>query len=131
MLRAWTKKLGQKHYAEDGESETLCGRPMLGNNYADVKPESEQEECEECVRVIEKNRKMKEIDKPTEIRMEIVLGLKYTEPFENRMMLELELDGIKKELLKAIDLRVIEKLKGSYFGVKLKESDRKITFIYE
>lgn len=53
MLRVWTKKLGQKHYTRDGMTETLCGRPMLGNNYASVIPESEQKECEECVKVLE------------------------------------------------------------------------------
>ena len=31
---AYIKRLGQKHFAESGESVTLCKRPMLGNNYA-------------------------------------------------------------------------------------------------
>ncbi len=53
MLRVWTKKLGQKHYTRDGMTETLCGRPMLGNNYASVIPESEQKECEECAKVLD------------------------------------------------------------------------------
>ena len=37
----WTKKLGQQHFAmADGTSTTLCGMPMLGNNYArDYYPE--------------------------------------------------------------------------------------------
>ena len=29
----WTKKLGQQHFSMGGGS-TLCGMPMLGNNYA-------------------------------------------------------------------------------------------------
>lgn len=53
MLRVWTKRLGQKHYTRDGMTETLCGKPMLGNNYADIIPESGQIECEECLKVLE------------------------------------------------------------------------------
>ena len=53
MIRVWTKRLGQRHYTRDGMTETLCGRPMLGNNYASIIPESEQEECEECVEALE------------------------------------------------------------------------------
>lgn len=53
MLRVWTKKLGQKHYTRDGMTETICGRPMLGNNYALVIPESEQKECEECAKILD------------------------------------------------------------------------------
>jgi len=31
----WTKRLGQQHFAMyDGTGRTLCGMPMLGNNYA-------------------------------------------------------------------------------------------------
>lgn len=56
MLRAWTKKLGQRHYTRDGMTETLCGRPMLGNNYVLIIPESEQEECEECVEALERDK---------------------------------------------------------------------------
>ncbi len=49
----WTKKLGQRHYAKAGfNSETLCGMPMLGNNYVNVIPFDEQEECEECRKVM-------------------------------------------------------------------------------
>jgi len=52
-LIVWTKKLGQRHYALAGfNHETLCGRPMLGNNYADVIPVNEQEECDECLIVL-------------------------------------------------------------------------------
>jgi len=56
MLRTWTKRLGQKHYVRDGMCETLCGMPMLGNNYADIIPESEQKECEKCVKFLEDNK---------------------------------------------------------------------------
>lgn len=62
----WTKKLGQRHYAKADlfkepflasflnqvHSETLCGMPMLGNNYAKVIPFDEQKECEECRKVM-------------------------------------------------------------------------------
>ncbi len=46
----WTKRLGQRHYAKAGSSnETLCGRPMLGNNYADIILDDEKTDCDECV----------------------------------------------------------------------------------
>ena len=56
QLRAWTKRLGQRHYTRIGMSETICGMPMLGNNYASVIPESEQHECKECVIILEKQQ---------------------------------------------------------------------------
>ena len=42
----WTKKLGQQHWYELGENETLCGRPMLGNNYAEAY--IEKKPCLDC-----------------------------------------------------------------------------------
>ena len=33
-LNEWTKKLGQQHFSVPNEPTTLCGMPMLGNNYA-------------------------------------------------------------------------------------------------
>jgi hypothetical protein len=30
----WTKRLGQQHWNIAGKGQTLCGKPMLGNNYA-------------------------------------------------------------------------------------------------
>jgi len=30
----WQKKIGEVHISRSGEPETICGRPMLGNNYA-------------------------------------------------------------------------------------------------
>lgn len=30
----WQKKIGELHIFRSGEMETICGRPMLGNNYA-------------------------------------------------------------------------------------------------
>jgi hypothetical protein len=48
----WTKKLGQWHlHLKDGV--TLCGSPMLGNNYTQDIPESEREKCEECFKKAE------------------------------------------------------------------------------
>ena len=48
----YTKRLGQQHLAKSGTSNTLCGMPMLGNNYerdclkdyivGEIKP------CEDC-----------------------------------------------------------------------------------
>ena len=49
----WTKKLGQRHYAKAGfDSETLCGMPMLGNNYASAIPIGEQTECQKCADIL-------------------------------------------------------------------------------
>lgn len=59
----YTKKLGQKHYAEDDSHLTLCGRTMLGNNYASVMLEADKTACEECAVVKEK---MEKLDKEQE-----------------------------------------------------------------
>lgn len=42
----WTKKMDEMHLAISGESTTLCGRPMLGNNYAKEFPS--RRICDEC-----------------------------------------------------------------------------------
>lgn len=44
----WTKKLGQQHFVGRGKSETLCGMPMLGNNYANHLKKEEKTLCKEC-----------------------------------------------------------------------------------
>ena len=46
----WVKRLGQQHWALFNRSngETLCGRPMLGNNYARHLPDEDKVPCEEC-----------------------------------------------------------------------------------
>jgi len=52
-LFEWVKKLGQRHWYVAGVEdvhETLCGRPMLGNNYANVLTESEKTTCENCAK---------------------------------------------------------------------------------
>ena len=41
------KKLGQWHLS-GGNGETICGKPMLGNNYAKYIPENEREKCPDC-----------------------------------------------------------------------------------
>ena len=43
----WVKKLGQWHLS-GGNGETLCGSPMLGNNYAKYIPEEERTKCDKC-----------------------------------------------------------------------------------
>ncbi len=45
---SWVKKLGQWHLQHPGESNTLCGRPMLGNNYASRIPTEDREPCPDC-----------------------------------------------------------------------------------
>ena len=44
----WVKRLGQWHFAEMGKGVTLCGRPMLGNNYADMIEIEERKMCKDC-----------------------------------------------------------------------------------
>ena len=44
----WVKRLGQWHLAEKGQGVTLCGRPMLGNNYAREIPVEKRKQCKEC-----------------------------------------------------------------------------------
>lgn len=44
----WVKKLGQWHLADQGESVTRCGRPMLGNNYRQVIAASKRTKCSDC-----------------------------------------------------------------------------------
>ena len=44
---SWVKKLGQCHLS-GGNGETICGKPMLGNNYAKYIPENEREKCPDC-----------------------------------------------------------------------------------
>lgn len=47
----WTKRIGDTHIA--GVNGTLCGRPMLGNNYATQKEQFAT--CAECVKVMEES----------------------------------------------------------------------------
>ena len=45
----WTKRLGQQHFAmHDGTSRTLCGMPMLGNNYAHAMHDEDKTPCSQC-----------------------------------------------------------------------------------
>jgi len=44
---AWVKKLGQWHLS-GGNGQTICGAPMLGNNYAKYIPETERTKCPKC-----------------------------------------------------------------------------------
>jgi len=43
----WVKRLGQWHISESG-THTLCGMPLLGNNYSHVIPKSERKKCPKC-----------------------------------------------------------------------------------
>lgn len=44
----WVKKLGQWHQSIGNSPTTICGMPMLGNNYASYIPEADREKCKEC-----------------------------------------------------------------------------------
>ncbi len=48
----WTKRLGQQHWHRSDESETLCGMPMLGNNYASHLSQQQKQPCGRCIDVI-------------------------------------------------------------------------------
>lgn len=57
----WKKKFGDIHIS--GYNETLCGRPMLGNNYANQEKDSVT--CEDC---INKDKKLNNSLKEKEIK---------------------------------------------------------------
>ena len=44
----WTKRLGQQHWNIAGKGQTLCGKPMLGNNYAKHIENEDKTPCESC-----------------------------------------------------------------------------------
>ena len=45
MLLEWTKNLRQQHFSIPNEPTTLCGRPMLGTNYARVYDQEDKTPC--------------------------------------------------------------------------------------
>ena len=47
-LFEWTKKLGQQHFSVPNEPTTLCGMPMLGNNYARAYGDEDKTPCPTC-----------------------------------------------------------------------------------
>ena len=57
----WVKKIGDIHYA--GHNTTLCGIPMLGNNYAAHYPELDKqmhykrEACKKCKQIFDNQTK--------------------------------------------------------------------------
>jgi len=48
----WTKRLGQQHWARGGDYVTLCGRPMLGNNYSSHIKDRYKTTCDECKQLL-------------------------------------------------------------------------------
>jgi hypothetical protein len=44
----WVKKLGQWHIVEKSSDGTICGMPLLGNNYANDIPECDRMKCPKC-----------------------------------------------------------------------------------
>ena len=47
----WMKKFGVTHYSRVGDCNTLCGKPMLGNNY--VGHRDEEGDCPRCMELLE------------------------------------------------------------------------------
>ena len=48
MAYDWVKRLGQWHLVEKSAHGTICGMPLLGNNYAYDIPEAERKKCPKC-----------------------------------------------------------------------------------
>lgn len=48
VLYDWVKRLGQWHLFQGDDSCTICGMPMLGNNYAKIIPKDQRTKCEKC-----------------------------------------------------------------------------------
>jgi hypothetical protein len=48
MVFDWVKRLGQWHLYTTESDGTLCGAPMLGNNYAKMIPVGERKKCPKC-----------------------------------------------------------------------------------
>ena len=44
----WVKRLGQWHLYVDGDRKTLCGKPMLGNNYDKFVHIEYRKRCDHC-----------------------------------------------------------------------------------
>jgi len=61
-LFEWTKKLGQQHFSVPGEHGTLCGMPMLGNNYARVYSDADKTPCPICEEDVAYQASCKELD---------------------------------------------------------------------
>ena len=57
MYKDWVKKLGQWHLYKPDSSETLCGTPMLGNNYSRLILPEHREKCEDCFKIKRKEEK--------------------------------------------------------------------------
>lgn len=55
----WVKKLGQWHLNDDEykEGETLCGAPMLGNNYHGKIDPKDIRKCPQCFAIAEARKK--------------------------------------------------------------------------
>ncbi len=61
-LYEWTKKLGQQHFHVPNTPTTLCGKPMLGNNYANAYGQQEKTPCPECEEELAYRASCKELD---------------------------------------------------------------------
>ncbi len=70
------------------------------------------------------------MQKPNKIRIELDIEPKYTEDFETLKELNVEVDGIKDELLKIIDNIVTPIINEKVHSVELNVADKRIWFIY-
>jgi len=55
-LYEWVKRLGQQHWSIAGSSVTMCGMPMLGNNYAKHLGNNNKKPCKDCQEQIQRNK---------------------------------------------------------------------------
>jgi hypothetical protein len=49
----WTKKLGQQCWSDPDTHTTFCGKPQLGNNYADLIKDEFKTPCKTCLDIID------------------------------------------------------------------------------
>jgi hypothetical protein len=50
----WVKRLGQWHLSELNQPTTLCGKPMLGNNYANHIMYKYRTKCQDCFNIVDR-----------------------------------------------------------------------------
>ena len=61
MYESWVKRLGQWHLYDPNQSipprKTLCGKPMIGNNYRQEIHFTERTACDKCWRIANKSER--------------------------------------------------------------------------
>lgn len=71
-----------------------------------------------------------EKEKPTKVRIELDLELRYTETLETRKALASEIAGVKEELLSIIDEKITPIVNEKVNSVEMKMTDKRLFFVY-